>query len=103
MFGLLEVVVFALLIGAVRSADQANRRSNQILAAVQSVSDLEKSIIDAETGMRGFVITGREEFLDPLNTARAGIPDQERVVREQVGEDDESALLNPLTANIDAT
>lgn len=102
VFGLLEVVVFALLIGAVRSADQANRRSNEILAAVQSVSDLEKSVIDAETGMRGFVITGSEQFLDPTNTARADIPDQERVAREQVNEDDEKALLDPLTRNIDS-
>jgi signal transduction histidine kinase len=102
VFGLLEVVVFGLLIGAVRSADQANRRSNEILAAVQSVSDLEKSIIDAETGMRGFVIAGQEQFLEPLNAARAAIPEQERVAREQVDEGDEQALLDPLTGNIDA-
>jgi diguanylate cyclase (GGDEF)-like protein/PAS domain S-box-containing protein len=31
---------------------------------------------DAETGQRGFVLTGDEQFLEPLNAARAGIPDQ---------------------------
>jgi signal transduction histidine kinase/CHASE3 domain sensor protein len=101
-FGLLEVVVFALLIGAVRSADHANQRTNGVLAATQSVSDLEKSVIDAETGMRGFVITAREQFLQPTNAARAAIPTQERLVRRQVREPDEQALLDPLFADIDS-
>jgi signal transduction histidine kinase/CHASE3 domain sensor protein len=102
VFGLLEVIVFALLIGAVRSADHANQRTNEVLAAVQSVSDLEKSVIDAETGMRGFVITGREQFLQPTNTARAAIPGQERLVRRQVRAPDEQALLDPLFGDIDS-
>jgi signal transduction histidine kinase/CHASE3 domain sensor protein len=102
VFGLLEVVVFALLIGAVRSADHANRHANDVLSAVQGMSDLEKSVIDAETGMRGFVITGREQYLEPLNAARTAIPEQERVARLQVVEDDERALLDPLEADIDA-
>jgi hypothetical protein len=46
VFGLIEVVVFA---------------------AVQSVSDIEKSVTDAEPGMRGFVIAGREQFPQPTN------------------------------------
>ena len=102
VFGVIEVIVFGLLIGAVGSADHANSRTNEVLAAVQSVSDLEKSVIDAETGMRGFVITGREQFLDPTNAARAAIPGQERLVRRLVREDDERALLNPLVNNIDS-
>jgi signal transduction histidine kinase/CHASE3 domain sensor protein len=102
LFALLQVVIFALLIGAVRSADDANRRTDDILGAVQTASDLEKGVIDCETGMRGFVITGRSEFLDPLNAARAGIPDQERTLRGQVAGRGVSALLNPLYADIDS-
>jgi signal transduction histidine kinase len=102
VFGVIQVVVFALLIGAVRSANHANDRSNHVLAAVQTVSDLEKSVIDAETAMRGFVITGREDFLVPLNEARARLPEQERLARQQVREDDERPLLDPLVRNIDA-
>lgn len=102
VFGLVEVLVFALLIGAVRSADDANQRTNEVLAAVQTVSDLEKSVIDAETGMRGFVITGREQFLEPTNAARGAIPDEERLARGQAGDSDERALLEPLVADIDS-
>jgi signal transduction histidine kinase/CHASE3 domain sensor protein len=102
VFGLLEVIVFALLIGAVRSADHANQRTNEVLAATQTVSDLEKSVIDAETGMRGYVITGREQFLQPTNAARAAIPGQQRLIRRQVREADEQALLDPLFSDIDS-
>jgi signal transduction histidine kinase len=52
--------------------------------------------------MRGFVITGREQFLEPLNAARSAIPEQKRVARTQVLEPDERALLDPLEANIDS-
>jgi signal transduction histidine kinase/CHASE3 domain sensor protein len=100
VFGLIQALIFALLIGAVRSADHANQRTNEVLAATQSVSSLEKSVIDAETGMRGFVITGDEVFLQPTDAARAAIPSQERAVRAGVVEPDERALLDPLFGGI---
>jgi signal transduction histidine kinase/CHASE3 domain sensor protein len=96
VLGVLQIAIFALLIDAVHSADDANNRTNAVLGAVQSVSDLEKAVVDSETGMRGYVITGRAEFLDPLNTARAGIPDLERRIRAQLPDGDESALIQPL-------
>jgi signal transduction histidine kinase len=100
VFGLVQAAIFALLISAVRSADHANTRTNHVLAATQGVSNLEKSVIDAETGMRGFVITGNDSFLEPTNAARAAIPTQERAVRVQVTESDERALLDPLFGGI---
>ena len=102
LLGLLQAVIFALLIGAVRSADDANHRSNEVLAAVQSVTDIEKAVIDTETGMRGYVLTGRAEFLEPATAARRGLPEQERAARRLVFEDDERALLDPLFRNIDS-
>jgi len=36
---------------------------------VTELHRLEKSIIDMETGQRGFVITGNDEFLEPFNNA----------------------------------
>jgi signal transduction histidine kinase len=100
VFGLIQAAIFALLISAVRSADHANQRTNGVLAATQSISNLEKSLIDAETGMRGFVITGNEVFLQPTEAARAAIPGQERTARAQVVESDERGQLDPLFAGI---
>jgi signal transduction histidine kinase/CHASE3 domain sensor protein len=102
MLGLLQVAIFALLIGAVRSADHANQRGNEILGAVQSISDLEQTVIDSETGMRGFVITGRDAFLDPTNEARRALPEDERVARARIADEEERALFDPLVADIDA-
>jgi signal transduction histidine kinase/CHASE3 domain sensor protein len=96
VLGVLQIAIFALLIDAVHSADDANSRTNAVLGAVQSVSDLEKAVIDSETGMRGYVITGRAEFLDPLTTARSGIPSVEARIRAQLPPGDESALIQPL-------
>ena len=69
---------------------------------MQSVSDLEKGVVDCETAVRGFVITGRDDFLDPLVAARAQIPDEERTIRTEVADSDVRALLAPLFADIDA-
>jgi CHASE3 domain sensor protein/signal transduction histidine kinase len=102
LLGLLQAVIFALLIFAVRSADDANHRSNEVLAAVQSVTEIEKAVIDTETGMRGYVISGRQEFLEPATAARRALPEQERRARQLVFEDDERALLEPLFQNIDS-
>lgn len=37
------------------------------------LKDVEKTLIDAETGMRGFIYTNRENFLEPYNRAAAEI------------------------------
>ncbi len=39
------------------------------LNVLQNAQKLQKIVVDAETGMRGFVITGKEEFLEPYNAA----------------------------------
>jgi serine phosphatase RsbU (regulator of sigma subunit) len=51
-----------------RSAD-ATRRSDDYLVAV---INLERSVVDAETGLRGYVITGRSLFLAPTRDAQQG-------------------------------
>jgi signal transduction histidine kinase len=41
---------------------------------VRTSSSLQRNIIDMETGMRGFLLTGNEVFLDPYRTAARQIP-----------------------------
>jgi signal transduction histidine kinase/CheY-like chemotaxis protein len=49
----------------------------QHATAVQtSVQDVLSLVVDCETGERGFVITGQEEFLDPFNDAKTNLVDQ---------------------------
>jgi PAS domain S-box-containing protein len=53
------------------AADAQLRRARQV---VNSTSELLSALKDAETGQRGFVITGAEDYLAPYNTALANLP-----------------------------
>jgi CHASE3 domain sensor protein len=66
--GLLMLVLaatFAVLLAAVadlRESAHAARNSEEVLTAA---NELERLVIDLETGVRGFALTGREQFLEP--------------------------------------
>ena len=71
---------FAVLVVAIadeRDAANRARHSEEVLAAAHQ---LERLVIDLETGQRGFVITGDERFLDPWNDARWVFPEQARTL-----------------------
>src|SRR3954454_8534875 len=67
-------VVIGLLLANVedlRSSQREALKSGHVLA--QAAMN-EKLLIDMETGVRGFVITGRDDFLSPWNAARTQLP-----------------------------
>jgi signal transduction histidine kinase/DNA-binding response OmpR family regulator/CHASE3 domain sensor protein len=55
------------------SADSA-ALTTHTLEVMRRVDGLLSSLRDAETGQRGFLLTNRESYLEPYNTARADIP-----------------------------
>ena len=60
-----------LAISELRSADaQVGRSETQLEAA----NRIERLLVDMETGLRGFVITREERFLDPWNEGRDAFP-----------------------------
>jgi hypothetical protein len=59
-------------------------------------------VIDAETGMRGYVITGERMFLEPTVAAQRNLPDQQRITRERLLEEDERRIFDPLTTRCTA-
>jgi serine phosphatase RsbU (regulator of sigma subunit) len=70
----LAAIGVALLLGntiRLRASSDATIRSSAYLASVTKVEDL---VVDAETGLRGYIITGRPLFLAPLRTAQAQLP-----------------------------
>ena len=77
--GLLMLLVgaaFAVLLVAIadlRTSARLARHSEEVLAAA---NQLERLIVDLETGQRGFVITGQDRFLQPWQAARIAIPEQ---------------------------
>ena len=56
-------------------ATKANDTLEQLLVARARASNVTKAIIDAETGQRGFILTGNEDFLEPYRMALAELPD----------------------------
>ncbi|HEX4011382.1 MAG TPA: SpoIIE family protein phosphatase [Solirubrobacteraceae bacterium] len=73
--------VTLLLVNTIRlhSSSQATTRSDAYLV---SVIDLERLVIDAETGLRGYVITGHPEFLQPTTQARRQLPAATRTLEQ---------------------
>jgi signal transduction histidine kinase len=74
VLAVIVTVVFALLLLAIASLDNAREReahSGEVLAATVV---LEKLVIDLETGLRGVVLTGDPRFLEPSEDARAELP-----------------------------
>jgi signal transduction histidine kinase len=77
---------FAFLLLAIaqlrESAQLSSHASDQLIAA----DAIEKVVIDLETGVRGYVITGEERFLQPWNDARAAFPAQARTLERLAGD-----------------
>src|SRR5258705_7286966 len=64
-----------LAIGALRESARLSAHARDELIAADGV---DKVVIDLETGVRAYVITGEERFLQPWNEARAAFPAQAR-------------------------
>jgi signal transduction histidine kinase len=75
--GLLALIIgaaFAVLLRSVedvRSSERLARRSEEMLA---TANQLERLVVDMETGQRGFFLTGQESFLQPWQAAQAAFP-----------------------------
>src|SRR5579864_2132650 len=65
-------------------AAQRVTRTLQVLEQLESILSLVK---DAETGQRGFLLTGEDPYLEPNINAKAQLPEAFRKARQLVGED----------------
>ncbi|WOD41804.1 response regulator [Nodosilinea sp. E11] len=93
---LLGAVAYQTTTSLIRSA-QRERASYQVLAYL---ADLEAELANAETGQRGYLITGQNQYLEPYNQALTQIDELEQTLR-QLNPDDSAVYdrldeLNPL-------
>jgi signal transduction histidine kinase len=79
--------VFVLLVLAINDLRDSARLTRDTQEELSSADELEKLLIDLETGVRGFVITGEERFLSPWNEARAAFPVDATSLERSVGAD----------------
>ncbi len=77
-------VVLLLAITNVRESTQLRRETREGLVAAD---ELQKVVLDLETGLRGFVITGDERFLEPWTDARAAFSEETDALERLVASD----------------
>jgi signal transduction histidine kinase len=77
---------FVLLIFAVHDQRDAARLALRSQEAITAGSELQKSVISLETGLRGFVGTGRDRSLEPWNDGLRTYPGQIKTLKALVSD-----------------
>ncbi len=93
-------VVLLIAFFSYRSWSAFNRQSEQLLITqrvAESTNGLITALADAETGQRGFLLTGRDSYLDPYRKAMVAIPGLlDSLVQAAKARPDQSARLERL-------
>ncbi|MGH2891746.1 MAG: CHASE3 domain-containing protein, partial [Solirubrobacteraceae bacterium] len=77
-FALVSVVVvagFGVVTVTARSLRSADHQRSGSTRALVTANELEQSVLDLETGLRGYLLTGRPAFLDPYQSALGRYPE----------------------------
>jgi signal transduction histidine kinase len=88
--GLLAIVVgasFLILLLAITSLRESTEERRETREGLIAADELQQLVIDLETGVRGFVITREERFLEPWNEARAAFPERTDALERLVADD----------------
>src|SRR5919202_4342135 len=93
---------FVLLIVAVRGQRDAGQLALRSQEAITAGSELQKSVITLETGLRGFVGSGKERTLEPWNQALLQYPGQVRRLAALVSDEPaQQAQVRRIASDID--
>ncbi len=80
LLALLVAAAFAVLLLAISSTRDSQLLARNSRVELAAADQLEKLVIDLETGSRGFLITREERFLEPWEAARVAFPAQARAM-----------------------
>ena len=106
--GLVGALAFFLITGAVAFFNVQMLRDNneQVVrthTVIMSFSRLLSALQDAETGQRGFVMTGDERYLDPYNDAVAAIPSRMEAIEDEARDNPvQQRRIGSLRRNVNA-
>ena len=102
--GLLALVVmtaFGVMLLALREGRAAADLAERAERADASALELERRVVDLETGNRGFVLTTQESFLAPYHHAVRALPSLKRKLAAQIGDDHVERQARALFNEID--
>ena len=99
------LILFSILIGiawgAINSLLEGIRWVNHTHQVNETAMDIKTSSIDMETGMRGFMLSGKDEFLAPYNSGSKRFFDLTRSLKATVRDNPEQvALLEEIEQNM---
>ena len=89
MLAIAALVLIAIVGISYRQWRQYNRANEAAVASrqiIDSVEALQSSVIDAETGQRGFLLTGEAQYLELYNQALQLIRNELATLRRQVAD-----------------
>jgi signal transduction histidine kinase len=102
---LLAIVVgggFAVLLHELRVLRASGQAVSQSWKEHSAADELETLVIDLQTGLRGFLITGQPHFLQPWVAARSAIPEQSKRLTALVSDPALARQVRKLTGDINS-
>lgn len=83
----MTAVAIASTVVALDALGSARVRSvDEVEPAGRSAKDLNRALLDQETGLRGFILTGKDQFLQPYMDGQKAEAEAVQAVRDRVGD-----------------
>ncbi|MFD4674332.1 ATP-binding protein [Lentzea sp. NPDC058450] len=86
LLAMTAVVISSTVLALDSLSDTRVRSVDQIDPAARRAQTLSRSLIDQETGVRGFILTGQEDFLQPYLDGQAAESEAAKNVRDLLGD-----------------
>ncbi|MFI6876313.1 CHASE3 domain-containing protein [Streptomyces sp. NPDC050400] len=100
LFALLIGVAFTVLLWAIADANSSVSARRASRTALVKSGSMEQIVLDLETGQRGFVITGRTDFLEPWTAARKAFPAEARRFTASVTSPEQRRIAAEITKGV---
>ena len=93
---LLLVILTAVAWLSIQSMSDSIAIKDQTYRIIQRTEDIEKHAVDMETGLHGYLLTGKEGFLEPYALAEKTIFDDIAELKKQLRKKDQIDLLDQI-------
>jgi two-component system, sensor histidine kinase and response regulator len=99
--GVLVIVIFAVLLEGMSSMDSDADDARNAERVVLLTSRLNRFAVDLETGVRGRLLTGSDDYLSPYREAQREIPGVERQLAALIADDEQRARFEEVRRRLD--
>lgn len=99
--GIAVAIVFALLLGGLSSMRSNAQDAQNAERVVLQVSRLNRLTVDLETGVRGRLLTGSDQYLGPYRDAQRDIPDVEATLDRLIKDPDQRRRFAQLLERVE--